>query len=98
MKAPYCFAPAAAPSWWTHLVRQLGKAVPKNGGTEASDDQLPFLGQSLWGVLGAEHTLEEKQSEDSRKLAHTHIFFVGTECFYSTSYRIEWSSERILHG
>lgn len=62
-------------------MRQLGKAVPKNGGTEASDDQLPFLGQSLWGVLGAGHTLEEKQSEDSRKLAHTSISLLELNVF-----------------
>lgn len=37
---------------------------------EASEDQLPFLGDSLWGALGEGRTLEEKPSEESRKLAH----------------------------
>lgn len=31
---------------------------------------MPSLGESLWGVLGEGRTLEEKQSEESRKLAH----------------------------
>ena len=37
---------------------------------EASEDQLPFLGDSLWGALGEGRSLEEKPSEESRKLAH----------------------------